>query len=142
VLTAIIGIAIFVLLVALVVVVARDPGPPPEDVAIAYERAWDGLDFDALWALSGDELRDGMARKPFIAAKREAYAGQQDLRGLAAATSVERLETGQQVAVVFTAVELRTGGSVHNEVQLEERAGKWVVTAYQLLRSDPASTPS
>jgi hypothetical protein len=137
VLTAVIGIAIFVLIVALVIAVARDPGPPPEDVAVAYEHAWDGLDFDALWALSGDELRDGMARKPFIAAKREAYAAQQDLRGLAASTSVERLETGHQVAVVFTKVELRNGGAAHNEVVLEERAGKWVVVGYQLLHSDP-----
>ena len=138
-LTAVIGIAIFALIVALVVAVARDPGPPPEDVAVAYERAWDGLDFDALWALSGDELRDGMARKPFIAAKQEAYAAQQDLRGLAASTSVERLETGKQVAVVFTKVELRTGGAAHNEVALEERAGKWVVVGYQLLHSDAES---
>jgi hypothetical protein len=142
VLTAVIAIAIFALIVALVVAVARDPGPPPEDVAIAYERAWDGLDFDALWALSGDELRDGMARKPFIAAKQQAYAAQPGLRGLAEATSVERLETGHQVAVVFTRVDLRHGGAAHNEVALEERAGKWVVIGYQLLHADPAPTIS
>jgi hypothetical protein len=138
VLTAIIGVTILMLVISLVVVVAKDPGPSPDDVAVGYERAWDGLDFDALWALSGDELRDGMARKPFIAAKQAAYAGQQELRGLVEATTVERVEAGDQVAVVFTKVDLRNGGAAHNELQLEERAGKWVVVAYRLLRSDPA----
>jgi hypothetical protein len=139
--TAVVGVAIFVLIIALVIAVARDPGPPPDDVAVAYERAWDGLDFDALWTLSGDELRDGMGRKPFIEAKRAAYVGQADLGGLAASVSVERFETGDQVAVVQTLVALRNGGAAHNELQLEQRAGRWVVVAYRLLGSDasPAS---
>ena len=134
--TAAVGIAVFALIVALVIAVARDPGPPPDDVAIAYEHAWDGLDFDALWSLSGDELRDGMGRKAFIEAKRAAYAGKPDLGGLADAMSVERFETGHQVAVVVTRVELRNGGAAHNELELEQRAGRWVVVSYRLLRSD------
>lgn len=140
--TAVVGVAIFVLIIALVIAVARDPGPPPDDVAVAYERAWDHLDFDALWAMSGDELRDGMGHRPFIEAKRAAYAGQADLGGLADSVSVERFETGHQVAVVHTLVALRKGGAAHNEMQLEQRGGRWVVVSYRLLRSDtsPASS--
>ena len=54
--------------------IAREPGPGPADVAIGYERAWDELNFGLLWDLSGAELRDGMRRDQFIAAKRPAYA--------------------------------------------------------------------
>jgi len=138
--TAIVGLAIFVLIVALVIAVARDPGPPPDDVAVAYEQAWDGLDFDALWSLSGDELRDGMGRKPFVEAKRAAYAGKPDLGGLATSVAVERFESGHQVAVVRTKVSVRNGGAAHNELQLEQRAGRWVVVSYRLLRSDASPT--
>ena len=140
-LTAVVGVAIFVLIIALVIAVARDPGPPPDDVAVAYERAWDGLDFDALWSLSGDELRDGMGHKPFIAAKRAAYLGQADLGGLAASVAVEHLEIGDHVAIVHTVVTLRHGGTARNELGLEQRAGRWVVVSYRLLGSDasPAS---
>jgi len=120
VITAIVGVAIFVLIIALVIAVARDPGPPPDDVAVAYERAWDGLDFDAVWSLSGDELRDGMARKPFIEAKRAAYVGQADLGGLAASVAVDHLEIEDQVAIVHTVVTLRHGGTARNELALEQ----------------------
>ena len=139
--TAIVGVAVFVLIVSLVIAVARDPGPPPDDVAVAYERAWDGLDFDSLWSLSGDELRDGMGRKAFIAAKRLAYVGQGDLGGLAASVSVEHLEIGDHVAVVHTVVTLRHGATARNALGLEQRAGRWVVVSYRLLGSDasPAS---
>jgi hypothetical protein len=141
VLTAIIGGIVFVLVVCFVVAVARDPGPPPDDVAVAYENAWDRLDFDALWTLSGDELRDGMNRKDFVAAKRAAYAAQPPLGDLAADVVVERFETGKQVAVAVTRVSLRDGGVARNEVQLEQRSGRWVVVSYQLLRSDSSSAP-
>jgi hypothetical protein len=139
--TAVVGVAIFMLIIALVIAVARDPGPPPDDVAVAYERAWDGLDFDALWSLSGDELRDGMGHKPFIAAKQAAYVGQVDLGGLADSVAVEDLEIGDHVAVVHTLVTLRHGGTARNELGLEQRAGRWVVVSYRLLGSDasPAS---
>ena len=140
--TATVGVAIFALIVALVIAVAKDPGPSADDVAVAYERAWDGLDFDALWSLSGDELRDGMGRKPFIAAKRQAYAGQVALSGLAESVTVERLETGPEVAIVNTKVGLRDGGAAHNEIELAQRAGRWVVVAYRLLRSDPSPASS
>src|SRR6476661_305363 len=53
----------------------RSPaGPGPSDVAIAYERAWNDLDFNLLYDLSGAELRDGLRRDQFVATKRAAYA--------------------------------------------------------------------
>ena len=70
-----IAIAVIALVLALVVAVGLEPGPSPGDVAVSYELAWDRLDFDALWALSGDELRDGRSRGDFMNDKREAYAG-------------------------------------------------------------------
>jgi F420-dependent oxidoreductase-like protein len=47
--TAIIAALVIALALALVVAVARDQGPPVDDVALAYELAWDRLDFDSLW---------------------------------------------------------------------------------------------
>jgi hypothetical protein len=136
--SAILAIVVLVLIVALVVAVARDPGPPAEDVAVAYEDAWDRLDFEALWTLSGDELRDGMGRRDFVAAKGAAYQRQPQLGGLAARVVVEHLDVGKHAAVVRTRVDVREGGVARNEVQLEHRAGRWVVVAYHLLGSDGA----
>ena len=59
---------ILVLLVVMWVAFAKEPGPGPADVAIAYEGAWDQLDFRLLYDLSGDELRDGLRREQFVAA--------------------------------------------------------------------------
>ena len=72
---AVVGGIILLLCVALVIAVARDPGPRPDEVAFAYELAWDRLDFDSLWTLSGTELHDGLDRKSFISAKHAAYVG-------------------------------------------------------------------
>ena len=56
---AIVGTIILVLMIAVVVAIARDRGPGPGDVAVAYELAWDRLDFESLFTLSGD----GAARR-------------------------------------------------------------------------------
>ena len=72
------GVAIVGLCVALVIIVSADPGPSPVDVALAYEDAWDHLDFEGLWTLSGDELRDGLGRPEFVAAKRAGHYARQD----------------------------------------------------------------
>ncbi len=130
--SAVIAVIVLALVIALVVAVARDPGPPPEDVAVAYEDAWDRLDFEALWTLSGDELHDGLRRKDYVAAKQDAYSAQPGLGGLAEDVAVEQVEAGKQVALVKTRVRLRDGGVARNEVQLEWRGGRWVVVAYEL----------
>jgi len=138
--SAIIAVVVVALVVSLVVAVARDSGPPPEDVAIAYEDAWDRLDFEALWTLSGDELHDGLRHREFVTAKRAAYSAQRGLGGLAADIRVEHIDAGHQVAVVRTRIALHDGGAAHNEVQLERRGGRWVVVGYDLLRSDTAGS--
>jgi len=52
-------VIVALLLLFMWISVGREPGPGPSDVAIAYERAWDELDFGLLYDLSGAELRDG-----------------------------------------------------------------------------------
>src|ERR1700730_15889979 len=103
------GVVIVALCAALVVLVSLDPGPSPVDVAVAYEEAWDHLDFEGLWSMSGDELRDGLNRPEFVAAKQAAYEGQAGLRGLADRVVVDAVSEGKGFAVVHTTVELREG---------------------------------
>jgi hypothetical protein len=134
--TALIGTAVLVLALALVVLVARDPGPAPADVALGYEQAWDGMDFTALWDLSGDELRDGLGRVQFVAAKSAAYAEQAGLGHLARSVVVEDSHADRSLAVVHTRIDLRDGGAVRNTVQLSKRGGRWVVVGYRLRSPD------
>jgi hypothetical protein len=134
--TAIVGLVILALVIALVVIVAMEPGPPPQDVAIAYEEAWDRLDFEALWNLSGDELRDGLGRRDFVTAKQAAYARHASLGNLAGAVVVEQSQVGSTIASVETRLSLRDGSTARNDVELTKRAGKWLVVAYRLRGSD------
>ena len=132
--TAIVGGVILALCLALVVAIARDRGPGPGETAVAYELAWDRLDFDVLWTLSGGELRDGLDRREFVAAKRAAYEQQRALSGLAEHVAIEdaAVTSSGDVAVVTTRVELRDGTTVHNVVQLVRRNARWQVVAYRL----------
>jgi hypothetical protein len=125
-----------VLLVFLFVALAREQPPAPADVAIAYETAWDHLDFSMLFDLSGPELRDGMRRDAFIAAKRKAY-GDHDRSRIGARIEVDTAITGHDTALVVTRVSTN-GSSVRNNVLLERRGGSWVVVGYNL-RPDSAS---
>jgi hypothetical protein len=127
-----IGIVVALLFV-LWVAFAREPGPGPADVALAYETAWDRLDFDLLYDLSGDELRDHMRRDQFVAAKRAAHAPAGAPAGgrLGAAIAVEEVVQANQTAVVVTRVS--TGEeSIRNNVLLEKRAQGWTVVGYSL----------
>jgi hypothetical protein len=128
------GITILVvaLAIALVVIVALDPGPTPSDVAIAYEEAWDRLDFDTLWTLSGTELRDDRSRADFLQAKADAYAGRSALAALANQVEVDEELVGSELAVVHTRLQLRDGASVRNQVELAFRDGTWKVIGYRL----------
>ena len=130
--TALVGTAVVLLAILLVVVVARDPGPAPADVAMSYEQAWDGLDFTALWDLSGDELRDGLGRAAFVEAKSAAYSEQHGLGNLARDLAVEGSNVDRTIAVAHTRIDLRDGGAVRNTVQLTKRGGRWVVVGYEL----------
>ncbi|MFO7590957.1 MAG: hypothetical protein R6X23_08670 [Acidimicrobiia bacterium] len=134
-LTAIVAVALFALIVALIVAVARDAGPGPADVAVAYEEAWDRLDFDALWTLSGAELRDGMGRREYAVAKRSAYAARPELGGLASAVVVDGVDATGDAAVVRTRLVLADGDDTRNELQLARRSERWVVVGYRMLGS-------
>jgi hypothetical protein len=135
--TAIVAAAILALCIALIVALARDRGPGAADTAVAYELAWDRLDFDALWVLSGRELRDGLDRHGFVVAKRTAYEQQRALSRLAEHVGVDEITTTSRgdAALVTTRVELRDGTVVHNVVQLARRSSRWQVVAYRLAPS-------
>jgi hypothetical protein len=107
----------------------RDPGPGPADVAVAYERAWDRLDFSVLHDLSGDELRDGMRRDAFVAAKRAAHGA--SVRRVSESIRVASVVRTDDTALVVTEV-VTIDGRVHDDVVLERRGGRWVVVGYAL----------
>ena len=114
----------------LFIAVAKEDGPEPADVALAYEIAWDRLDFDTLFDLSGTELRDGAKRPGFVETKRAAYAGVPRGR-LAARIAVENVVAAPDTALVVTNV-FTDEGAVRNNVLMERRAGRWYVVAYSL----------
>jgi hypothetical protein len=121
---------ILVLLGFMLWAIAHEKGPSAPDVAIGYEHAWDELDFGLLWDLSGPELRDGLRRDQFIAAKRAAYANEPHGR-LAEHIEVDTFVEGNQNALVVTRV-TADGTSVRNDVLLERRANGWTVVGYSL----------
>jgi hypothetical protein len=131
---------LFVLLFFMWFAIGREPGPAAVDVAVAYERAWDELDFDLLYDLSGPGLRDGLRRDQFIAAKRAAYASPEARSRLGADIAVETSVAGHQTALVVTRV-VADGSPVRNNVMLEHTANGWVVIGYSL-RSDNAESGS
>jgi hypothetical protein len=135
--TAVVAVVIGVLLLALVLAVAHDPGPSPIDVAFSYELAWDHFDFASLWALSGDELRDGLGRKEFVAAKTAAYAGRHGLGNLTRNVAIEDVDVRGTTAIVRTRTDLHDGGVAHNEVHLAKRASRWLVVDYRLRSDSP-----
>ena len=135
--SAIVAVVIFLLVITVIVIFAREPGPTPPDIAIAYELAWDRLDFDTLWALSGPEMRDGLDKRDYIAAKARAYDGRQELRNLADHVDIDDANIGIGHAAVRTRITLRDGAVVRNDVVLTKRSAAWVVTAYQLVANPP-----
>jgi hypothetical protein len=110
--------------------VAHEPGPGPADVAYAYEQAWDALDFGLLYDLSGDELRDGMRRDEFVAAKRAAHELTSGSR-TPADVAIESVHVSNVTAVAVTRV-ATARGSIRNTVVMERRANGWVVVEYSL----------
>jgi hypothetical protein len=131
-------VMVILLAVALVVAVARDPGPSPTEVALAFEHAWDRLDFDVVYRLSGPELHDGMRKADFVAAKKAAYAGTPRLGHLVEHAAAEAEVREGDAAAVVTQLTLRDGSAARNEVRLVRRSRAWVVVGYEL-RSAPAA---
>jgi hypothetical protein len=135
-----IGVVVLViaLAIALVVAVAKDPGPGPADVAVAFEHAWDLLDFAVVYKLSGPELQDGMRKAEFVAAKKAAYAANPRLGGLTQEIAADSVRQEGDAAAVVTRLRLRDGSVVHNEVRLVRRSREWQVVGYDL-RPTPAA---
>jgi hypothetical protein len=129
---AVVGVVVVALALAVVVAIASDRGPGPGDVAVAYELAWDHLDFESVFTLSGSELRDGLDRRGFVAAKRAAYEQQPSLSGLVDRVGVDQVATAGEAAAVITTVELNDGNTAHHRLELARRNGRWQVIAYRL----------
>lgn len=136
----IVGIGIW-----MVVAVFVQRGPSPEETALAYEWAWDRLDFPMLWELSSPSLRDGRNLAEFVADKASAYEGRRrELADLVEQVIVESTEADRLRAVVRTRVTLTgTGDHVRNELYLQRDGGTWRVAAYRLDRpaSERETTP-
>jgi hypothetical protein len=137
---AVVGIIVLGLALAVVVAIARDKGPGPDDVAVSYELAWDRFDFESLFTLSAAELRDGLDRRAFVAAKKTAYEQQHGLGGLVARVGIDELASTREAAVVITRVELSDHTVVHNRVELARRNARWQVVSYRLTPSDEDSS--
>ena len=124
----------------LVVAVAKGGASGPADTAVAYEHAWDRLDFSTLWSLSGPNLRDGRTRDQFIRDKLAAYHGEgRGLSGLVRSVRPEQVDVNGPVARVLARLELHTGESVVDEMLLERIGPAWHVTAYHISSGDPRS---
>jgi hypothetical protein len=133
-------IVCFGLLIFMWVSVGREPGPGAADVALAYERAWDDLDFGLVYDLSGPELRDGMHKERFVTTKRAAYQKAGARTRLGSKITVETSVTGNQTALIVTRVE-QGDGLVRNNVMLEKGSNGWVVVGYGLRPDTEAEPP-
>ena len=121
---AVVGIVILALMLAVVVVIAKDRGPGPGDVAVAYELAWDRLDFESVFTLSGAELRDGLDRRGFVAAKRAAYEQQHVLGGLVDRVGIDEVaNVARRGGGRSPGWSSHDGAVVHNRVELARRNG-------------------
>jgi len=117
----------------LVVALGKVGSPGPADTAVAYEHAWDRLDFSTLWNLSGPGLRDGRTRDQFVRDKLAAYRGEsRGLAGLVRSVEPERVDVNGPVARVLARLELHSGESVVDELLLERIGPAWHVTAYHI----------
>jgi hypothetical protein len=137
VISGLVAVTVFAVVISVIVLFARDPGPKPADIAVSYELAWDRFDFDTLYSLSGDEMRDGLDKAAYIKAKTAAYAGRTELGHLAARVDVEEVTGGLAHALVRTRVTLHEGAVIHNHVALTKRNSSWWVTGYELVASPP-----
>lgn len=134
---AVVLVLVVGLAVALVVAVARDPGTTPTEVALAYEHAWNDLDFDVVYKLSGPELHDGLRKADFIEANRAAYSGGR-FGHLVEEAVPESVAAAGDTATVVTRLTLHDGSVVRNELRMMRRSRAWEVVAYEL-RPAPAA---
>ncbi|MGH9037114.1 MAG: hypothetical protein ACRD0O_15235 [Acidimicrobiia bacterium] len=129
---AVVALLVVVFGGGLIYFIGRGTGPGPADTAVAYEHAWDRLDFATLWNLSSDKLRDGRTRADFVAGKKAAYQGEGGLSRLVRSVRPELVDVSGPLARVVTRLELADGQSVCDEMLLERVGSAWRVTAYHL----------
>ncbi|HEY3239378.1 MAG TPA: hypothetical protein VGL92_07440 [Acidimicrobiia bacterium] len=129
---AVVAVLVCVFGGGLLYIIGRGTGPGPADTAVAYEHAWDRLDFATLWNLSSDKLRDGRTRADFVAGKIAAYQGEGELARLVRSVRPEVVDVSGPLARVVTRLELADGQSVCDEMLLERVGSAWRVTAYHL----------
>jgi len=121
----------------LVVAIGKTEPPGPADTAVAYEHAWDRLDFATLWNLSGPNLRDGRTRDEFVRDKSAAYRGEDPgLAGLVRSVQPERVDVNGPIARVLARLELHSGEAVLDEMLLERIGPAWHVTSYHISTGD------
>ena len=128
----IVGVLVFVFGFVLIYLIGRGTDPGPADTAVAYEHAWDRLDFTTIWNLSSDKLRDGRTRAEFVAGKLAAYQHEGALARLVRSVRPEVVDVRGPLARVITFLELADGQTVRDEMLLEKVGSAWRVTAYHL----------
>ncbi|MDQ3945131.1 MAG: hypothetical protein M3357_08300 [Actinomycetota bacterium] len=137
---AVVAVLVTVCGAGLLYILGRGTGPGPADTAVAYEHAWDRLDFATLWNLSSEKLRDGRSRADFVAGKRAAYQRERELSRLVRSVRPEVVDVSGPLARVVTHLELADGQTVRDEMLLEKVGSAWRVTAYHLARPRKGET--
>lgn len=121
----IIGIVITLVVllgIAVIVGVARDPGPDPADVAIGYARALGIGDFDAVYRLVDPELLEGRNRLQWI----EQQSGRPHLAFAPDTVQASSRAVGDGAATVT----LTIGDDRTVPVELVRRQRAWAVTTF------------
>lgn len=128
------------LIASLILIIAVEPGTSPSDLAIAYELAWDRLDFATIWSLSDPSMRDGRSRREFVSGKQSENAQGVYPINLVASANVDEVAVSGEVAVAITSLSLlptagapsASMGQRQNEIRMARRMGRWEVTSYLL----------
>jgi hypothetical protein len=121
----IIGVVItlvVLLAIAVIIGVARDPGPDPADVAIGYARALGAGDFDAVYRLIDSDLLDGRNRGQWI----EEQAGRPHLAFSPNAVRARDVAVGDGVATVTVTIDADRAVVV----ELVRRQRVWAVVSF------------
>jgi hypothetical protein len=113
---------VVLLAIAVIVGVARDPGPDPSDVAVGYARALAVSDFDALYRMIDPDLLDGRNRPQWVAQQ----SARPHLAFSPDAVVVKTRSVGDDVATVTLSI-----GTDHIvPVELVVRQRVWTVTRF------------
>ena len=110
--------------------IAVEPGPSPTEVTVAYELAWGRLDFPVAYALSGEELRDGMSSETFMASGKLAFVRARWTDEKARVEIDGSIRSGNRARV--EARMIAPDGEMRDTVVLERRQGAWMVVSSSL----------